>query len=97
RPGPGRRGVLPDRWGGLDGAPCPGALAPGQSGNLAQRRLYVDLIAFPRGGLPRLAHGAPAAALAEAVLYENARLPSPPRQAYLTLLHQVGRHWPIVN
>ena len=73
------------------------ALAPGQSGNLAQRRLYVDLIAVPQGGLPRLAHGAPAAALAEAVLYENAHLPSPPQQAYLTLLHQVGRHWPDVN
>ena len=32
------------------------ALAPGQSGNLAQRRLYVDLIAFPRAaclGSPR--------------------------------------------
>ena len=25
------------------------ALAPGQTGNLAQRRLYVDLVAFPRG------------------------------------------------
>ncbi len=73
------------------------ALAPGQSGDLAQRRLYVDLIAFPPGGLPRLADGAAAAALAEAVLYENARLASQPQQAYLTLLHQVGRHWPEVN
>lgn len=73
------------------------ALAPGQSGNLAQRRLYVDLVAFPAGGLPRLARGAPAAALAEAALYESAHLPSQPRQAYLTLLHQVGRHWPHVD
>jgi hypothetical protein len=73
------------------------ALAPGQSGNLAQRRLYVDLVAFPPGRLPRIAQGAPAAALAEAALYENAHLPSQPRQAYLTLLHQVGRHWPKVN
>jgi hypothetical protein len=73
------------------------ALAPGQSGNLAQRRLYVDLVAFPAGQLPRLAQGAPAAALAEAVLYENAHLPSRPLQAYLTLLHQVGRHWPDVH
>jgi hypothetical protein len=40
------------------------ALAPGQSGNLAQRRLYVDLVACPPGQLPRLAQGAPAAALA---------------------------------
>jgi hypothetical protein len=47
--------------------------------------------------LPRLAEGAPAAALAEAVLYENAHLPSQPLRAYLTLLHQVGRHWPHVN
>jgi hypothetical protein len=73
------------------------ALAPGQSGNLAQRRLYVDLVAFPRGELPRLAQGAPAAALAEAALYENAHLAPQPRQAYLALLHDVGRHWPDVN
>jgi len=73
------------------------ALAPGQTGNLAQRRLYVDLVAFPRGRLPRLAQGAPAAALAEAALYEEAVLPSQPSQAYLFLLHQVGRHWPHVN
>lgn len=73
------------------------ALAPGQSGNSAQRRLYVDLIAFPADGLPRLAQGAPAAALAESVLYENAHLPSQPEKAYLYLLHQVGRHWPHVD
>lgn len=73
------------------------ALAPGQTGNLAQRRLYVDLIVFPPGGLPRIAHGAPAAALAEAVLYENAHLSSQPQQTYLALLHQVGRHWPDLN
>jgi Glycosyl hydrolases family 43 len=73
------------------------ALAPGQSGNLAQRRLYVDLVAFPSGKLPRLARGAPAAAMAEAALYQNAHLPSAPRQAYLYLLSQVGRHWPHVN
>jgi hypothetical protein len=30
-------------------------LAPGQTGNSAQRRLYVDLIAFPSGGLPHVA------------------------------------------
>ncbi len=29
-------------------------LAPGQSGNLAQRRLYVDLLAFPNGQPPRI-------------------------------------------
>lgn len=73
------------------------ALAPGQSGNSAQRRLYVDLIAFPSNGIPRLAQGAPAGALAESVLYENARLPSQPDKAYLYLLHQVGRHWPHVD
>jgi Glycosyl hydrolases family 43 len=73
------------------------ALAPGQTGNLAQRRLYVDLVAFPPGRLPRLAQGAPAAALAEAALYEEAVLPSRPSQAYLFLLHQVGRHWPHVH
>ena len=30
------------------------ALAPGQSGNFAQRRLYVDLLAFPAGQVPRV-------------------------------------------
>jgi hypothetical protein len=65
-------------------------LAPGQSGNYAQRRLYVDLLAFPADGIPRLAPGVPAAALAEAVLYDgDANLPSQPRADYLTLLHTV--------
>lgn len=73
------------------------ALAPGQSGNAAQRRLYVDLIAFPPNGLPRLAPAPPAAALAESVLYENARLSPQPAKAFLYLIHQVGRHWAHVN
>jgi hypothetical protein len=73
------------------------ALAPGQSGNTAQRRLYVDLLAFPADGIPRLARGAPAAALAESVLYEDARLPPQPVKAYLYLIHRVGRHWSQVN
>jgi hypothetical protein len=68
------------------------ALAPGQSGNSAQRRLYVDLLAFPAGQAPRVAPGAPAAALAEAALYYNdASLPAPPDQAYLALVRKVGR------
>ncbi len=68
------------------------ALAPGQSGNGAQRRLYVDLLAFPPGRLPRIAPGAPAAALAEAALYFNdTSLPSEPTEAYLDLVRQVGR------
>ena len=55
------------------------------------------MVAFPPGQLPRLAQGTPAAALVEAVLNEDARLPAQPLQAYLSLLHQVGRHWPQVN
>jgi len=73
------------------------ALAPGQSGNNAQRRLYVDLVAFPPGELPRLAPGASAAALAEAVLYEDVQPTSNPEQTYLGLLHRVGKHWLHVN
>jgi hypothetical protein len=67
-------------------------LAPGQTGNQAQRRLYVDLIAFPPGGqVPRIAPSAVAAALAEAVLYfGDPHLPSPPAQAYLALVRKVG-------
>jgi hypothetical protein len=65
-------------------------LAPGQSGNDAQRRLYVDLIAFPNGQPPRIAPRAPAAALAEAVLYyDDPGLPPQPHRAYLALLHKV--------
>jgi hypothetical protein len=66
-------------------------LAPGQSGNEAQRRLYVDLVAFAAAGIPRLAPGVPAAALAEAVLYDgDPNLPSQPEAAYLTLVHTVS-------
>ena len=65
-------------------------LAPGQSGDEAQRRLYVDLIAFPSGQPPRIAPRAPAAALAEAVLYyEDPGLPTQPHQAFLALIHKV--------
>jgi hypothetical protein len=66
-------------------------LAPGQTGNFAQRRLYVDLLAFPKGQLPRVAPRAPAAALAEATLYyADPGLPSQPTQAYLSLVRHVG-------
>jgi hypothetical protein len=65
-------------------------LAPGQSGNQAERRLYVDLIAFPPGQPPRIAPRPPAAALAEAVLYyQDPDLPLQPQQAFLTLIHKV--------
>ena len=68
------------------------ALAPGQTGNGAQRRLYVDLVAFPPGRPPRIAPSAPAAALAEAALYYNdTSLPSQPAEAYLDLVRKVGR------
>jgi hypothetical protein len=63
-------------------------LAPGQSGNDAQRRLYVDLLAFPPGQLPRIAPRAPSAALAGAILYYgDPHLPTQPLDAYLTMVH----------
>jgi hypothetical protein len=66
-------------------------LAPGQTGNFAQRRLYVDLLAFPTGQLPRVAPRPAAAALAEAILYYgDPDLPSQPTQAYLSLVRGVG-------
>jgi hypothetical protein len=65
-------------------------LAPGQSGNDAQRRLYVDLLAFPGDGTPRLAPRSPAAALAEALLYYgDPATPPQPDAAFLALLHKV--------
>ena len=65
-------------------------LAPGQSGNDAQRRLYVDLLAFPGDGTPRLAPRPPAAALAEALLYYgDPDTPPQPDAAFLALLHKV--------
>lgn len=65
-------------------------LAPGQSGNFAQRRLYVDLVTVPTSGVPEIAPGDVAAALAEAVLYYgDPDLPSSAKSAYLTLLHKV--------
>jgi hypothetical protein len=66
-------------------------LDPGQTGNLAQRRLYVNLLAFPAGKLPRVAQGDAAAALAEGVLYGNdPKLPTQPKAAYLYLVHNVS-------
>ncbi len=65
-------------------------LAPGQSGNDAQRRLYVDLLAFPGDQTPRLAPRPPAAALAEALLYfGDPNAPPQPDDAFLALLHKV--------
>ncbi len=65
-------------------------LAPGQSGNLAERRLYVDLIAFPSGQSPVIAPRAPAAALAEALLYYgDPNVPAQPHQAFLAVIHKV--------
>ena len=62
-------------------------LVPGQAGNYAERRLYVDLMVFPSRGLPKVAARAPAAALAEAGLYyEDPDLPSQPKAAYLRLI-----------
>ena len=66
-------------------------LAPGQTGNSAQRRLYVDLVAFPPGKLPHLAAREPAAASAAAeVYYGDPSLPKAPQAAYLKVLHLAG-------
>ena len=66
-------------------------LAPGQTGNSAQRRLYVDLVAFPPGKLPHLAARQPAAALAAAeIYYGDPSLPKDPKAAYLKVLHLAG-------
>ena len=67
------------------------SLAPGQSGNSAQRGLYLSLLAFPIGQLPRLAAAAPSAALAAAVVYYgDPSLPKAPQADYLDLMHKVG-------
>jgi hypothetical protein len=66
-------------------------LAPGQTGNSAQRRLYVDLVAFPPGKLPHLGAREPSAALAAAEIYfGDPALPKAPRAAYLKVLHLAG-------
>jgi len=66
-------------------------LAPGQTGNTAQRRLYVDLIAFPPGQIPHIAAREPAAALAAAaVYYQDPSLPQVPLSGYLKVLHLAG-------
>jgi Glycosyl hydrolases family 43/Protein of unknown function (DUF732) len=65
-------------------------LAPGQSGDFAQRRLYADLLAFPPGGVPSLAPRSPSAALAEAILYfGDPNAPPQPTAAFLGLLRKV--------
>jgi hypothetical protein len=65
-------------------------LVPGETGNYAHRRLYVDLLVFPPEGLPRVAARAPAAALADATLYDDdPSLPTQPEQAFLHLIRTV--------
>jgi len=65
-------------------------LVPEQSGDYAERRLYVDLMVFPVKGIPKIAPRAPAAALAEeALYYEDPGLPPQPRAAYLHMVSVV--------
>ena len=62
-------------------------LVPGQSGDYAERRLYVDLMVFPKKGLPKVAPRPAAAALAvEALYYQDPDLPSQPQAAYLHMV-----------
>ena len=63
-------------------------LVPGQTGDYAERRLYVDLMVFPKNGLPSVAPRAPAAALAVEALYSND--PDLPSQAQAAYLHMVS-------
>ncbi|HTU36968.1 MAG TPA: DUF732 domain-containing protein, partial [Acidimicrobiales bacterium] len=61
----------------------------------AQRRLYVDLLSFPPGQPPRIAPRIPSAAIAEAVLYYgDPNLPPQPRQAFLSVIHEVPDTFP---
>jgi hypothetical protein len=65
-------------------------LVPGEAGNYAQRRLYVDLLVFPTNGLPEVAARAPAAAMAEAELYyDDPHLPKQPAKAYGDLISTI--------
>jgi hypothetical protein len=65
-------------------------LVPGETGNYAERRLYVDLMVFPAKGLPEVAARAPAAAMAEAELYYvDPSLPKQPKKAYTHLISNV--------
>ncbi len=65
-------------------------LVPGEAGNYAERRLYVDLLVFPATGLPEVAARAPAAAMAEGELYyEDPSLPKQPEKAYTHLISTV--------
>ncbi len=65
-------------------------LVPGETGNYAERRLYVDLVVFPPSGLPEVAARAPAAAMADAELYyEDPSLPKQPQKAYTHLVSTV--------
>ena len=66
------------------------ALAQGQSGNEAQRRIHVDLIAFSPGKVPHVAPPAVSAALAEVFLYyEDPKLPAAPQAAFVKVMRAV--------
>lgn len=66
-------------------------LAPGQTGNSAQRRLYVDLVVFPSGELPHIAAREPAAALAAAeIYYADPSLPKKPAADFLKVMRLAG-------
>ena len=64
-------------------------LVAGQTGNAAERRLYITLVRFPQGGLPELAPRSLSAALALVLVHSrDATVPRSSRQAYLYLLHR---------
>jgi hypothetical protein len=64
-------------------------LAPGETGNAAERRIHVDLLAFEPGQVPHIAAPALSAALALDILYYgDPRVPAAPVPAYLWLSHR---------
>ncbi len=65
-------------------------LAPGETGNYAQRRIHVDLLGFSAGHIPHIAPPAISAALADAFLYfDDPDLPSSPSAAFQKLVRMV--------
>jgi hypothetical protein len=65
-------------------------LAPGESGNNAQRRIHVDLIAFRPGQVPHIAPPVVSAALAELFLYyDDPKLPAAPKAAFVQVMRAV--------
>jgi hypothetical protein len=65
-------------------------LAPGETGNQAQRRIHVDLLGFSPGQVPHIAPPVVSAALAQDLLYYgDTQLPATPSGAFLKLVRML--------